>query len=84
MLLKVTCASVDIERYIEYYETNGFELVQKTHENGEVDLLFRGVSSSHSANYVPTDPSAKAYLEFSDGSVSPLHIRRERNFFEDD
>lgn len=80
MLLRVNCAKTDIEQYEDYYTSNGFYLVDKMYEGDIVELTFKAVSSAHSAVFLATDPSARAFLEFSDGTTSPLYVRRTHSF----
>lgn len=80
MLLKVSCDKHEVEAYEDYYASNGFQLVQREYENDIAILHFRGVSASHSAEFVGSAPGASAFLEFADGSVSPLYVRRTHSF----
>ncbi len=80
MLLRVSCAKELVEQYEEYYYSNGFLLLSKEYQGDEAQLVFKAISSSHSAEFLASDTSARAFLEFSDGSTSPLYIRRTHSF----
>lgn len=79
MLLKVTCDTNQINNYIEYYESYGFTLLSRDFDVTTVELTFQGHSAAHSASFLPTDPSARAFLSFSDGTLSPLYVRRQHD-----
>jgi hypothetical protein len=76
MLITVTCAAQDVNDYIEYHESSGFDLVSKTYEEGIATLTFRGYSSAQIGLESYYNPSVQAHLEFSDGTTSKLHVRR--------
>ncbi len=83
MLVKLQCYTNQIEAFEEYYNSMGLTLVDKLFEDSEiVTLTFKGDRVTTVAQVAYNDPGAKAYLEFSDGSLSPLYVRRQ-NWLDD-
>jgi hypothetical protein len=78
MQVKVTCHTSQLESYLEHYEASGFYLLGKNIEGDEATLTFQGQSTAHAAEASYWDSSAQAFIEFSDGSSSPLYVRRSR------
>jgi hypothetical protein len=78
MQVRVACHISQIDSYVDYYESNGFELLNKHHEQEEVTLVFKGSSAAHVAEAASWDNNAQAFLEFSDGTQSPLYVRKQR------
>ena len=62
------------------YVAEGFEYVSSrpSDDKSLLVLLLRG--DIHNASQYQSD---KSYLEFDDGTRSPLYIKRNRNFWED-
>jgi hypothetical protein len=82
MFITVTCHVREVNNYIEYYESSGFDLVSKTYEEGIATITFRGSSSSQVAMESYYNTNTEAHLEFSDGTTSKLHVRRS-NWMDD-
>lgn len=78
MLVRVTCHITQIESYVDHYESNGFSLLDKHIDQEEASLTFQGRSSAQVAEASFWDSSAQAYLQFQDGTTSPLYVRRSR------
>jgi hypothetical protein len=78
MLVQVNCHRAQIESYIDHYEASGYSLIKKTIDSEEAVLVFRGISTSHAAEAAAWDGNAQAFIEFADGSKSPLFIRNRR------
>jgi hypothetical protein len=78
MQVKVACHITQTESYIEHYEASGFQLINKNTVGEEVSLTFQGQSTAHVAEASYWDTSAQAFIEFSDGTTSPLYVRRSR------
>lgn len=74
MFLKLTCPYEVQDDTVTYYETQGYALRERTRIGDSVELVF-------SANSVDTlsrgvRGQAQGFLEFEDGTVSPLYVRR--------
>lgn len=78
MQVKVSCFLTQIEAYIDHYESSGFQLVHKDIGSDSAILTFQGYSTAHAAEASYWDGNAQAYIEFSDGTTSPLYVRRSR------
>lgn len=78
MQVKVACHISQTESYIEHYEATGFQLLSKYIVGEEASLTFLGRSTAHAAEASYWDTDAQAFIEFSDGTTSPLYIRRSR------
>ena len=78
MQVKVACHITQTDAYIEHYEASGFQLLNKQVLGEEVSLTFQGHSPAHAAEASYWDTSAQAFIEFSDGTTSPLYVRRSR------
>jgi hypothetical protein len=81
MLVKMTCHPTEVYDTIEYAESQGLQLHNKTKISREcVELLFSTDGKEVAAQL--SEFGAETYLQFEDGSISPLHIRRNRDFSE--
>lgn len=81
MLVKMTCAATDTYQTIEYAESQGLQLHRKTKlDRDTVELLF--TTDGKEAVIQFSEYGAETYLQFEDGSTSPLHIRKSRDFSE--
>jgi hypothetical protein len=78
MLVRISCHKSQIESYTDHYESLGYTLLEKHFELEEAVLVFKGVSTAHVADAVAYDPNAQAFIEFADGSKSPLYVRTNR------
>jgi hypothetical protein len=79
MQVRISCHHSQIEDYTSNYEASGFRLISKEVVNSEqVILFFQGSSTSHAAEAAYWDQNAQAYIQFEDGVVSPLYVRRSR------
>jgi hypothetical protein len=78
MQVKITCHTSQLESYIEHYEASGFSLLGKSIEGEDAILTFQGQSTAHAAEASYWDSSAQAFIEFQDGTTSPLYVRRSR------
>lgn len=81
MLVKMTCASNQVYETIEYAESQGLQLQQKIKLDKEtVELLFTTNGKEAAVQF--SDYGAEAFLQFEDGTTSPLYVRRDRDFSE--
>lgn len=78
MQLKVSCHTTQIESYVDHYESTGFQLLHKDIDADVATLTFQGYSAAHAAEASFWDSGSQAFLEFSDGTTSPLYVRRSR------
>ncbi len=78
MQVKVACHISQVEAYIEHYEASGFQLLGKMVTGDEATLTFQGYSTAHAAEASYWDSSAQAFIQFQDGTTSPLYVRRSR------
>lgn len=77
----MTCHPTEVYDTIEYAESQGLQLHTKTKiDRDSVELLF--LTDGKEAAMQFSDYGAETYLQFEDGSTSPLHIRRSRDFSE--
>jgi hypothetical protein len=75
MLLKITCSPNEVTAAKDYYESSGLEFTAKqTISRDEVTLTFRVPEKDRAAGLV-----GDLFLEFEDGSTSPMYIRKDRN-----
>lgn len=73
------CAPTDVYDTIEYAESQGLQLHKKTKIDREaVELLF--FTDGKEAAMQFSAYGAETFLQFEDGSTSPLHIRSSRDF----
>jgi len=80
--LEITAHQDEIDFLITKYTSNGLHLVdERKQSDGLITLVFEGNRDAIAEHYTSGD---KAFLEFEDGTVSPLYIKRERNFWDDD
>jgi len=85
-LLKATCMRINYNEVVAEYEEMGFTLVSShvTPEQakwGEITLTFQG--EREDVAELSDEEGHHSFLEFDDGTTSPLYIKRERNFWED-
>lgn len=82
-ILEITVENTeDISSVIYFYQEEGLEFIGKTNlRNGKVLLKFEG--EREDISYQTQIEDQKGFIEFEDGTQSPLYIRRERNFWED-
>ena len=78
MQVRVACHVTQTDSYVEHYESLGFQLLGKQVFGEEVTLIFQGQSTAHAAEASYWDTGAQAFIEFSDGTTSPLYVRRSR------
>lgn len=81
--LEITVNSFEnLEEIIDSYREEGLSLVEKQSlPNRDVILVFEG--ERENIAYQTQIENQKGFIEFDDGSVSSLYIKRERNFWED-
>lgn len=79
-LIEITVSKEHFQDTISEYAAEGFDYVSsKTSEDNNILIvLLRG--DIHTASQYQNN---KSYLEFEDGSLSPLYIKRNRDFWED-
>jgi hypothetical protein len=81
MLVKMSCSYSEIKQYLEYAESEGLTLLEKQSLDKEnVMLIFTSSETEVVTNFA--NMGAETFLEFQDGSVSPLYVRRDRDFSE--
>ena len=78
MFLKLTCPHEEFEAVLASYEAYGFVLRERVRSGDQVDLVLSAPSIDLLSQGVYGD--TKGYLEFEDGTVSPLYVRRDRSF----
>ena len=77
MLVRVSCHPTQIEEYENYYNSMGLYLLDKqVLDQDNITLVFKGERVESVATAAYYDSSAQAFLEFSDGTTSPLYVRR--------
>ena len=79
MLIKITCGTQEVTSTVEAYSEQGFVLEKKTSLGLEADLWFT-CPDSYSGYQAISDYGAQGFLEFRDGTLSPLYVRRSHNF----
>lgn len=79
MLVKISCSRDEVPTITEFYAEQGFTLQKKLSLGNEVDLWF-SCADSYEGYRAISDFGAQGFLEFQDGSVSPLYVRRSPNF----
>jgi hypothetical protein len=79
MLVKITCNPKDVQATLEYYEAQDLHLIERRVLNREATELIFETSGKERAF---TGDNVETFLEFQDGSVSPLHIRKDRDWAE--
>lgn len=79
-LIEVKISKSSFQDTVSEYTSEGFEFLtsKPSEDNDYLIAIFR--SEIHNASFYQTE---KSYLEFEDGTTSPLYIKRERNFWED-
>jgi len=82
-ILEITAEKTEnISSIVEIYEDEGFSLISKRSlRDGRVVLTFEG--SREEVSYNTQIEGQKGFIEFEDGTQSPLYIRREKNLLED-
>jgi len=81
MLVKMMCSPNEVYETIEYAETQGLILQTKTKIDREsVELIFRTDGKEAAVEF--SEYGADTFLEFEDGSTSPLYIRKSIDFSE--
>jgi hypothetical protein len=81
MLIKMSCSSQEVTDYVRYYEEQGLEFVNKfVHSKEQVELTFRTSGKELATSLAQED--AQLFLEFEDGTQSPLYVRKQRDFSE--
>ena len=77
----MSCSYSEIKQYLEYAESEGLTLLEKQSLYKEnVMLIFTSSETEVVTNFA--NMGAETFLEFQDGSVSPLYVRRDRDFSE--
>lgn len=75
------CSPTEVNDTIDYAESQGLQLYNKTKLDREsVELLFTTDGKEAAIEF--NEYGAETFLEFEDGSVSPLYIRKDRDFSE--
>lgn len=75
------CSPTSVYETIEYAESQGLQLHSKTKIDREsIELIFSTDGKEAAMQF--SDYGAETYLQFEDGSTSPLHIRKDRDFSE--
>jgi hypothetical protein len=79
-LIEISVSKEHFQDIVSEYNAEGFEYVSSrpSDDKNMLILLLRG--DIHKASQYQSD---KSYLEFGDGTQSPLYIKRNRNFWED-
>jgi hypothetical protein len=79
-LIEISVSKEHFQDIVSEYTAEGFEYVSSrpSDDRNILVVLLRG--DIHNASQYQSD---KSYLEFSDGTQSPLYIKRNRNFWED-
>lgn len=78
-LIEISVSKDSFYETLSQYEDIGFEYVSSS----EVDFETLAVVLRGDVHNLPHVHSDKSYLEFEDGTQSPLYIKRNRNFWED-
>jgi hypothetical protein len=81
MLVKMTCASNQVYDTIEYAESQGLQLHQKIKIDKETTELYFTTDGKEAATQF-SEYGAETFLQFADGSSSPLYVRKDRDFSE--
>jgi hypothetical protein len=82
-LIEIAVSKEHFQEILAEYAAEGFDYVSaRPSENDSESLvvLFRG--DIHNVSHYSSENN-KSYLEFGDGSLSPLYIKRNRDFWED-
>lgn len=81
-LVEITISKEDFHDIVNQYESEGFEyLTSKASDNrDEVIAVFR---VDKDALEFQSPKNSNAFIEFEDGTRSPLYIKRNRDFWED-
>lgn len=78
-LIEISVLKDSFYEILSQYEDIGFDYISSSDMNSEtLKVILRG--DVHSLPHVHSD---KSYLEFDDGTQSPLYIKRNRDFWED-
>jgi hypothetical protein len=81
MLVRTFSRPESVKDTIEYYEAQGLSFLSKKVLNREsIELSFSTSGKEHA--FIGSDDSVETFIEFEDGSISPLYIRRDRDFSE--
>jgi hypothetical protein len=73
MLLKISCTPSEVNSYKDYYESSGLEFLRKEKvTRSSVVLVFRTSEKDKAAAL-----GGELFLEFEDGSTSPMYVRRD-------
>ena len=82
MLISVTATEQSKLSIVESYDALGYSFSHDAYENGEYHLFFRGRLPTADVAAQLDVENINMFLEFADGEVSPLFIRKERDFSE--
>jgi hypothetical protein len=79
-LIEITVSKDHFQDIVSEYAAEGFDYVSSrpSDDKNMLVVLLRG--DIHNASQYQSD---KSYLEFEDGTRSPLYIKRNRDFWED-
>lgn len=85
-LVEISTYRIDYKETIEHYEDQGFSYVSshvspEQNKTGEITIVFEG--SREDIAEISDADGHRSFLQFDDGTESPLYIKRERNFWED-
>lgn len=80
-LLEVTVQKEFFHDTLQEYVSEGFEYIS-SRDGQDKDTIILILRGDINATPYPTENN-KSFLEFEDGSYSPLYIKRNRNFWED-
>lgn len=81
MLVKAYSRPESVTDTIEYYEAQGLSYLSKKILSRESVELSFSTSGKEQAILISND-LVETFLEFQDGTISPLYIRRDRDFSE--
>ena len=81
-LIEINVLKETFQETVDHYNNEGIEYISSSPgpTSEYITVLFRG--DIHNLSQY-ANQNNKSYLEFDDGSRSPLYIKRERNFWED-
>jgi hypothetical protein len=81
-LIEISVSKDHFQDTITAYAAEGFEYIsdKATEDRNTLLVLFRG--DIHALSQYSNENN-KSYLEFDDGTRSPLYIKRNRDFWED-
>ena len=81
-LIEISISKEDFQDIVNQYESDGFEYLtsKPSDTKDEIIAVFR--VDKNSLEY-QSPKNSNAFIEFEDGTRSPLYIKRNRDFWED-